>query len=310
MVSAPPPHLIDRAWLLRNWKNAGKNFVLFYICMNAPAFNIQLTGCPLLLKQPPDDKTDLAAKKTLASQKAVTDWNDETNTLLMSLAAEAYRTKDSRLRSLYFTAGPVHRFLDSFSFLRSHTVFTLLSARAPLTVLELDFLASNLLPDDDGKDYHVCTAIAAHLSTLEVLKLRMRSLCPAALTSTLHFWPGHGTRRLLRLHTVVVDMRLPDDADTKLTTFCAQHPHVPSESDDTVVTTMRNHITTVLIPSMAKPKSVRLLWSEPQPEPQLESTFESTPGGTAMVSREWAFGEDHRVDSTRNSTGSITEAGD
>lgn len=295
-MSSTTDRLIDRDWLLRNWRAASKNFNLFYICQFAPVFNIHLTMCPRLLEQAAGDSTDLAAKKTLASEKAVQDWNKETDTLLMSLAVDVHRAKDPKLRSLSFTAGLVHHFLDDFSYLKSITVFTLLSTSAPLTTLDLDFLASNLLPEDDGKDYHVCTAIAAKLPTLQVLKLRMRSLCPVALTLPLQYRHGHGFWKM-QLRTVVVDLRLPDDAGTKLSAFCAQHDSLGSNKSDKMATVMQKHLQSVLIPSMMQPpRSVRLLWAEPQPGSSREDT------DTEMVSKEWAFGQEHRADSGRAST--------
>lgn len=90
------------------------------------------------------------------------------------------------------------------------TIHAFLSTATNLTSLELDLSGSQLRPHPDQEEHseglHMCTRIAALLTTLRRLRLRLRTICPDVLKPTQH----HGTK--LRLTELLINLSLYHEA--------------------------------------------------------------------------------------------------
>jgi hypothetical protein len=100
-------------------------------------------------------------------------------------------------------------FLDRRDYLGLSTVRSLLSSASNLTSLELDLCGTRLTSPPlsqkhDEASFHICTSIAALLTQLRSLRLRMRTICPSVLKPR-----NKGVE--IRLNKALVNLSLLED---------------------------------------------------------------------------------------------------
>lgn len=102
---------------------------------------------------------------------------------------------------------PLLEFLQRRDYLISFTICAFLSPNK-LTSLELDLRGTRLVPhqsQEDGEVVHVCTSIAALLTTLRRLRLRMPTICADTMKPRQH-------STSLRLNEVVINLSLSNES--------------------------------------------------------------------------------------------------
>jgi hypothetical protein len=135
-----------------------------------------------------------------------TAWTTELNNHLLHLAAIIKPSRKLRTLSIQATVElhPLLPLLTRRDYLNSSTVCTLLSV-GNLTSLELDLWVTQLITphqsEEHGERSHVCTSIAALLTTLRRLRLHMRSICADVLKPRQH-------STSLRLDEVLINLSL------------------------------------------------------------------------------------------------------
>jgi hypothetical protein len=133
------------------------------------------------------------------------------------------------------------------------TISAFLSA-SNLTSLELDLCGTRLIPhqsQEHGEGFHVCTSIAALLTTLRHLRLRMRTTCAEVLKPR-----QHSTN--LRLNEVLINLSLSNESP--LTTSAA-HATCCGSSPGAFLQLKADmeKQAQVLVTQMEAPKIVRIL---------------------------------------------------
>lgn len=131
-------------------------------------------------------------------------WAAQMNTILLSFATILQQSR--KLRTLRIKASgqvtPTGRLSHSSHYLFYSTIRVFLSASS-LTTLELDLYGTGL--NEDVETVHACPTIAALLTTLRRLRLRMRSICPAVLK------PLQGCTDL-HLNEVLINLSLANES--------------------------------------------------------------------------------------------------
>lgn len=143
-------------------------------------------------------------------------WTTELNKDLLYLATIIKQSPKLRILRIQATSElhPLLRLLERRDYLFLSTIRAFLSA-SNLTSLELDLCGTRLVShqsQEHGEGFHVCTGIAALLTTLRRLRLRMRSICADVLKPQ-----QHSTN--LRLNEMLINLSLFNESP--LTTSAA-----------------------------------------------------------------------------------------
>jgi len=181
-------------------------------------------------------------------------WTTELNNDLLELAAIIKQSQKLHILRIQATSElhPLLRLIRR-DYLFQSTICTLLSA-SNLTSLELDLCGTRLMPHESqehGKGFHVCTSIAALLTTLRRLRLRMRSICADILKPRQH-------STSLQLNEILINLSLSNESS--LTTSAAYARFCGSSTVGFLQ--MKADIekqAQVLITRMVAPKIVRVL---------------------------------------------------
>jgi hypothetical protein len=182
-------------------------------------------------------------------------WTTELNNNLLYLATIIKQSRKLRILRIQATIElhPLLRLLERRDYLFLSTIRAFLSA-SNLTSLELDLCGTRLIPhqsQEHGEGFHVCTSIAALLTTLRRLRLRMRSICADVLKP-----PQHSTN--LRLNEVLINLSLSNQSPLNTSavhaTCCGSSPggFLQLKAD-------MEKQAQVLVAQMAAPKIVRIL---------------------------------------------------
>jgi hypothetical protein len=182
-------------------------------------------------------------------------WTTELNNDLLNLATIVQTSRKLRILRIRATTElhPLVRLLEHRDYLFLSTIRALLPA-SNVTSLELDLCGTQLIPDrsqEHGEGLHVCTSIAALLTTLRRLRLRMRSICADVLR------PGQHSANL-RLNEVLINLSLSNDSplitSAAHATCCISLPGGFLELKATMEKQAQ-----ALVAQMAAPKMVRVL---------------------------------------------------
>ncbi|PVI05111.1 hypothetical protein DM02DRAFT_668576 [Periconia macrospinosa] len=194
------------------------------------------------------------------------DWAVRTDSHLSRLASVVGQSR--KLRTLRILATPSSRFIyyhgesEYYDFLFPNTLKSFLLSANHLTTLDLDLSESELVYLVNAPrrldDYHICSRIAELLTTLEKLRLRMRSICPELLRV-----PPHKTG--LRLREVLINLSLRTHQPLMLVLLTASHAchckHFPRTGNRLLKEDMEKQAQE-LVTHMAAPKMVRILSHE------------------------------------------------
>ncbi|KAI9694316.1 MAG: hypothetical protein M1820_009040 [Bogoriella megaspora] len=182
-------------------------------------------------------------------------WTTELNNDLLHLATIIKQSR--KLRSLRIQATselhPRFRLLERRDYLFLSTIRAFLSASS-LTSLELDLCGTRLMTyqsQEHSEGFHVCTSIAALLTTLQRLRLRMRSICASVLKPQQH-------STILRLNEMLINLSLSNESP--LTTSAAHATCCGSSTGGflQLEADMKKQAQ-VLVAQIAAPKIVRIL---------------------------------------------------
>lgn len=143
-------------------------------------------------------------------------WTTELNNDLLYLVTVIKKSGKLRILRIQATSElhPILRLLERRDYLFLSTIRAFLSA-SNLASLEPDLCGTRLIPHqskDHGEGFHICTSIAALLTTLRRLRLRMRSICADVLKPR-----QHSTN--LRLNEMLINLSLSNESP--LTTSAA-----------------------------------------------------------------------------------------
>jgi hypothetical protein len=192
-----------------------------------------------------------------------------------------------KLRSIYIRAteepcmscpGPPRQ-----DYLYLSTMRSLLSANN-LSNLDLDLCGSRLITSrnhrhEDGQCSHICSNIAAHLTNLRTLRLRMRDICPDVIK------PQTSSTRL-RLEEVLINLSLddksPGSTSNSLAKRCGSVPGLVVPGDFLQLKADMEKHAQALVNQMAAPKIVRVL-THTFPNRQLNA-FDALTGQTFKLS--------------------------
>ncbi|KAF2658551.1 hypothetical protein K491DRAFT_259428 [Lophiostoma macrostomum CBS 122681] len=183
-----------------------------------------------------------------------TAWTAELNNDLFYLATII--NKSRKLRILRIQATSEHHpelLLERRDYLFLSTIYTFLSA-SNLTSLELDLCGTRLIPDhssDHSEGFHVCTRIAALLTTLRRLRLRMRTICADVLKPRQH-------STTLRLNEVLISLSLSNESPLITSAAHAKCCGSSPGGLDQLIADMEKQAQD-LVAQMAAPKIVRIL---------------------------------------------------
>jgi hypothetical protein len=182
-------------------------------------------------------------------------WTTELNNDLLNLATIINQSRKLRILRTQATSElhPILSLLERRDYLFLPTIRAFLSA-SNLTSLELDLCGTRLIPhqsQEHGEGFHVCTSIAALLTTLRRLRLRMRSICAVVLKPR-----EHSTN--LRLNEVLVNLSLSNESP--LTTSAAHATCCGSSPGGFLqLKADMEKQAQALVAQMAAPKIVRVL---------------------------------------------------
>lgn len=182
-------------------------------------------------------------------------WTTELNNDLLYLATIIKQSRRLRILRIQATSElhPLLRLLERRDYLVLSTIRAFLLA-SNLTSLKLDLCGTRLIPyqsQEHVEGSHVCTSIAALLTTLRRLRLRMRSICADVLKPR-----QHSTN--LRLNEMLINLSLSNESPLTTSaahaTCCGSSPggilqlkaDMEKQAQDLVV-------------QMAAPKIVRIL---------------------------------------------------
>jgi hypothetical protein len=182
-------------------------------------------------------------------------WTTELNNNLLYLATIIKQSRKLRILRIQATIElhPLLRLLERRDYLFQSTIRAFLSA-SNSTSLELDLCGTRLIPhqsQEHGEGFHVCTSIAALLTTLRRLRLRMRSICADVLKPLQH-------SANLRLNEVLINLSLSNESPLTTSavhaTCCGSSPggFLQLKAD-------MEKQAQVLVAQMAAPKIVRIL---------------------------------------------------
>ena len=159
---------------------------------------------------------------------------------ILRIQAASERSAIQRPRPDYLFLPTIHVFLSSTN----------------LTSLELDLSGTQLLPRPDqehSEGLHMCTRIAALLTTLRRLRLRLRTICPDVLKPT-----QHSTK--LRLSELLINLSLYHEAPQYHNTRNGHATCCGSPSGGFLqLSADLEYQAQVLAAQMAAPKCVRVL---------------------------------------------------
>ncbi|KAK4664203.1 uncharacterized protein QC763_0083540 [Podospora pseudopauciseta] len=182
-------------------------------------------------------------------------WTTELNNDLLYLAAIIQQSRRLRILRIQATSElhPLLRFLERRDYLFLSTICAFLSV-SNLTSLDLDLCGTRLIPhqsQERGEGIHVCTSIAALLTTLRRLRLRMRSICADVLRT-----PQHCTD--LKLNEMLINLSLSNESPV---TTSAAHATCCGSSTEGFLQLKADmeKQAQVLVAQMAAPKIVRIL---------------------------------------------------
>jgi hypothetical protein len=182
-------------------------------------------------------------------------WTTELNNDLVSLVTMIKPLRKLRILRIQATIElhPLFPLLERRDYLCLSTISAFLSA-SNLTSLELDLCGTRLIPhqsQEHGEGFHVCTSIAALLTTLRHLRLRMRTTCAEVLKPR-----QHSTN--LRLNEVLINLSLSNESP--LTTSAA-HATCCGSSPGAFLQLKADmeKQAQVLVTQMEAPKIVRIL---------------------------------------------------
>ena len=185
-------------------------------------------------------------------------WTAQLNQDLLYFATIIKQSRKLRILRIQATTELILllRYLERRDYLFLSTIRAFLSA-SNLTSLELDLCGTRLIPDqsqEHGEGFHVCTSIAALLTTLRCLRLRMRSICADVLKPR-----QHSTK--LRLNEVLINLSL--SYESPLTTSAAHATCCGSSSGGFLqLKADMEKQAQALVAQMAAPKIVRILTHE------------------------------------------------
>lgn len=175
---------------------------------------------------------------------------------LSHLATLTKQSRKLRLLRIHATSEvhPGFNLINRRDYLFTSTIRAFLSV-SNLTSLELDLCGTSLRPwrhQEPGERFHVCTDIAALLTTLQRLRLRMRDICADVLKPL-----QHSTH--LRLNEVLINLSLSHESSliTSAThaTHCGSSPRMGFLKLKADIQKQAQ----VLVAQMAAPKKVRIL---------------------------------------------------
>jgi hypothetical protein len=182
-------------------------------------------------------------------------WTTELNNDLLYLATIIKQSRKLRILRIQATSElhPLLHLLERRDYLFLSTIRVFLSA-SNLTSLELDLCGTQLIPhqsQEHSEGFHVCTSIAALLTTLRRLRLRMRSICANVLKTR-----QHSTN--LRLNEMLINLSLSNKSP--LTTSAAHATCCGSSTGGFLqLKADMEKQAQVLVAQMAAPTIVRIL---------------------------------------------------
>ncbi|OAL05120.1 hypothetical protein IQ06DRAFT_333335 [Phaeosphaeriaceae sp. SRC1lsM3a] len=182
-------------------------------------------------------------------------WTTELNNDLLYLSTIMKQSRKLRTLSIQTTAElhPIVRSQLPRSYLFASTTSAFLSA-SNLTSLDLDLCGSLLISDQNQEldgEFHACTSIAALLSTLRRLRLRLRIICPDALKPR-----QHSTN--LSLNEVLINLSKINKSPLDTAGGCAKCCDSYPATFDQMQADMERQAQ-VLMAQMENPKVVRIL---------------------------------------------------
>ncbi|OAL50497.1 hypothetical protein IQ07DRAFT_587152 [Pyrenochaeta sp. DS3sAY3a] len=132
-------------------------------------------------------------------------WTAKLNNDLSYLATIYKQSRKLRILRIQATGElhPLLWFLERRDYIFLSTIHAFLSSSS-ITSLELDLCGTRLVPDESqehGEGFHTCTSIAALLTTLRHLRLRMHTICADVLKPQ-----QHSTN--LRLNEILINLSL------------------------------------------------------------------------------------------------------
>lgn len=182
-------------------------------------------------------------------------WTTELNEDLLYLATIIKQSRKLRILRMQATSElhPLLHFLEHRDYLFLSTIRAFLLA-SNLTSLNLDLCGTRLIPyqsQEHSEGSHFCTSIAALLTTLLRLRLRMRSICADVLKPR-----QHGTN--LRLNDMLINLSLSNESP--LTTSAAHATCCGSSPGEFLqLKADMEKQAQDLVAQMAAPKIVRIL---------------------------------------------------
>ncbi|KAF2679297.1 hypothetical protein K458DRAFT_422337 [Lentithecium fluviatile CBS 122367] len=182
-------------------------------------------------------------------------WTTELNNDLLCLATIIKQSRKLRILRIQATSEihPILRLLDRRDYLFLSTIGAFLSA-SNLASLELDLCGTRLIPhqsQERDEGFHICKSIAALLTTLQRLRLRMRSICADVLKPR-----QHSTN--LRLNEMLINLSLSNESP--LTTSAAHATCCGSSPGGFLqLKADMEKQAQVLVAQMSAPKIVRIL---------------------------------------------------
>ncbi|KAI9888210.1 MAG: hypothetical protein M1814_001091 [Vezdaea aestivalis] len=178
-------------------------------------------------------------------------WTTELNNDLLYLASIVEQSRRLCVLRIYATS-ELHPFvplLERRDYLFRPTVCAFFSISS-LTSLELDLCGTRII-QEYGEGFHICTDIAALLTTLRRLQVRMRSICADVLKPRQHC-------TTLRLEELIINLSLSDES--LLTTSTAHATCCGSSTGGFLqLKADLEKQAQVLVTQMAAPKMVRIL---------------------------------------------------
>jgi hypothetical protein len=250
---------------------------------NMQVFNLKLMGFQdwADYRQEQDD-IDWHFWETDSSRQVYRAWEAELRNDLVQLAATIRQSPRLRVFRLRATTQMHPRFpiLNYSNYMDRDTLLSV----SNLTVLDLDLGGGpNIVrrAQEHGEEFHLCAIVAKLLTTLQYLRLRMRSICADALKP-------HEHSTSLRLKEVLVNLSLDGELPGIGSDQYAQHC-IPVRS---LASAMEKQAK-ILVAQMADPKMVRIL-THTRPWMQFRA-FDVLTGRVLMLDRRVEWHDEGRV---------------
>ncbi|KAK4201545.1 hypothetical protein QBC40DRAFT_278086 [Triangularia verruculosa] len=200
------------------------------------------------------------------------EWTRKLNNDLVYFGSIIQQSRKLRIVRIQATSElhPLDRFLERRDYLCLSPICTFLSA-SNITSLELDLCGTRLIPHQSQD--HVCPSIAALLSTLRRLRLRLRSICADVLKPPQEHQQDYTNQ--LRLDQVLINLSLYDESPSVTITSAAHATCCDSSMDNSggsrflQLKADLEEQARVLVAQMAAPKMVRILTHVP-PRKEIE----------------------------------------